>query len=147
MLRAPGLFLTRRYRLSALHQLGGSGFSPEEDRRVFGACSRLHGHEYILEISVTGSPAQETGLLVKREELDNVVRRAILDRFQGRNLSDHFPHTTGEALAREFFQLLAASLPGNLRLVAVKVRETSKNFFIARPARQRRHMESGGVTS
>lgn len=124
--------LSRRYRLSALHQLGGSGFSPEQDRQVFGPCSRLHGHEYILEVTVTGSLPRETGLLVRREDLDEVVERAILERFQGRNLSETFPHTTGEALAREFFRLLADNLPGGLRLVSVKVRETSKNSFTAR---------------
>lgn len=121
--------LTRRYSLPALHILSGEGFTPEENRRVFGGCSSLHGHEYLVELTLTGLVDPASGLLCSRDDLDAVVRRRLLDPLVGTNLSDHFRSTTGESLAVEFFALLEPEIPPPARLERITVRETAKNSF------------------
>jgi 6-pyruvoyltetrahydropterin/6-carboxytetrahydropterin synthase len=121
--------LTRTYVLPALHTLTGSGFSAQENLQVFGPCSRLHGHDYRIEVSVTGPVDQKSGMMIQRDEMDRIVESNLIEPLKGRNLSDHFSHTTGEALAIEFYALLESHFPAPARLERLTVHETPKNSF------------------
>jgi 6-pyruvoyltetrahydropterin/6-carboxytetrahydropterin synthase len=123
--------VTRRYRLPALHTLSGTGLSAAENESVFGACSRLHGHEYLVDVTLEGRIDGESGLVFSLDELDRVVSLRILEPYRGANLSDHFTHTTGEALALDFYRILEPEFPPTVRLRAVTVHETPKNSFTA----------------
>jgi len=124
--------LTRRYSLPALHTLAGPGFTTTQNAQVFGACSRLHGHEYVLEVTVSGQVDPYSGFLLSRERLDQVVEQYLLVPYRGTNLSESFTFTTGEALAADFYRLLAPQLPSGIALHSVTVHETAKNSFTAR---------------
>jgi 6-pyruvoyltetrahydropterin/6-carboxytetrahydropterin synthase len=121
--------VSKRYQLPALHQLKSDHYSSETNQRIFGACSRLHGHDYQLEVTLSGEADSHNGLLINRDDLDRMVKQHCIDPFSGRNLSAHFSHTTGEALAVEFYKLLQQHLPPNLSLKRLTVNETAKNSF------------------
>ena len=123
------VYLIKRYQLPALHQLESESYSEEMNLRSFGPCSRLHGHDYEIEVTLSGEVDLGTGLLVSRDRLDLVVKSLCIEPFVGTNLSDHFSHTTGEALALEFFSLLEPHLPSHLSLTRLTVNETAKNSF------------------
>lgn len=127
----PTLTLTRRYPLPALHVLSGEGLTPTENLQVFGGCSRLHGHDYVVEVSVRGVPDSRSGWLISRDDLDRLVKSRLLDPLVGRNLSLHFRHTTGEALCLEFLGILRDAVPPPAWVVGVTVHETAKNSFTA----------------
>lgn len=126
------LALTRRYQLPALHILSTPTLSAEENFSVFGPCSRLHGHDYQLEVTVSGSVDAGSGMLMNRDDLDRLVAQSVLGPYRGRNLSDYFPHTTGEALALEFYRILSSVLGPSVELDSITLRETAKNSFIVR---------------
>jgi 6-pyruvoyltetrahydropterin/6-carboxytetrahydropterin synthase len=125
------ILLTKSYPLPALHTLAGEGFSEAENLEVFGPCSRLHGHDYRIEATVSGPVDHASGLVINRDVLDGAVKKHLLEPFVGTNLSDHFQHTTGEALAVEFFEILKVCLPADVVLVRIRLHETAKNSFIA----------------
>jgi 6-pyruvoyltetrahydropterin/6-carboxytetrahydropterin synthase len=125
------IFVTKSYALPALHQLGVESLPAEENFKIFGPCSRLHGHDYQVEVTVTGKVDAASGLLIRREQLDRIVEAELIERFKGRNLSHHFPHTTGEALAVEFYRLLKPHFPPPTCLSRLTVLETAKNSFFA----------------
>jgi 6-pyruvoyltetrahydropterin/6-carboxytetrahydropterin synthase len=126
------LTLTRRYQLPALHILSAPSLSAEENFSVFGPCSRLHGHDYQIEVTVSGRVDPDSGMLINRDDLDRLVAKAVLEPYRGRNLSDYFPHTTGEALALEFYRILGSVLDPPVELDSIILRETAKNSFIVR---------------
>ncbi len=126
------LTLTRQYQLPALHILSAPSLSAEENFSVFGPCSRLHGHDYQIEVTVSGSVDADSGLLMSRDDLDRLVAKSLLEPYRGRNLSDYFPHTTGEALALEFYRILNSVLDPSVELDSITLRETAKNSFIVR---------------
>jgi 6-pyruvoyltetrahydropterin/6-carboxytetrahydropterin synthase len=97
--------------------------------RVFGPCSRLHGHDYELEVTVSGEVDSRSGLLIGREDLDRIINQHCIKPFLGTNLSEHFTHTTGEALAFEFYELLSPHLPSHISLKRMTINETAKNSF------------------
>src|SRR5580704_7712182 len=81
--------LTRRYLFSASHRLHNDEMSDAENRAVYGKCNNPygHGHNYALEVTVSGQVDPSTGMICNLIDLDETVRREILDRFDHENLN------------------------------------------------------------
>jgi len=127
------LQLTRSYHFSAGHRLVNPALTEEENARAYGQCVRQHGHNYFLEVTVAGALDPVTGMSADIGTLDALVEREVLSRVDHYDLSSTVPAlegiiTTGENLARAFWQWLDAALPpDSLRRVAVV--ETANNVF------------------
>lgn len=129
--------LTRRYRFPAAHVLRRADFSEEENLRVYGKCANPHGHghDYALEVTLTGEPGDRDGRLVDPELLDALVAEAVLGRFSHRMLNEDplFAERvpTAENIALAAHALLASPLAerAGVRLRRVRVRETRNNTF------------------
>ena len=67
--------LTKRYPFSASHRLHAAELSAEENLRLFGKCNNPHGHghNYTLEVSVSGPVDPGSGMVISRARLDDVV--------------------------------------------------------------------------
>src|ERR1700691_4924932 len=94
--------LTRRYRFSASHRLDTPALSTEENRKLYGKCNNPygHGHDYVLDVTVSGSP-DESGQIANRESLDALVGERILARFDHRNLNTDIPELAGVVATAE----------------------------------------------
>lgn len=124
--------LTRVYHFSAAHKLEHPALSAEANAALYGPCARDHGHNYYLEVTVAGTPHPQTGMAFDLGCLDAVVRDEILERVDHHALQN-VPEldgviTTGESLARAFWDRLSAKLPPRA-LARVTVVETAKNRF------------------
>jgi 6-pyruvoyltetrahydropterin/6-carboxytetrahydropterin synthase len=82
-------YLTRRYLFSASHRLHREEMSAEENAAVYGKCNNPfgHGHNYALEVTVSGQVDQNTGMVCNLADLDQFVQRRILERFDHENLN------------------------------------------------------------
>jgi 6-pyruvoyltetrahydropterin/6-carboxytetrahydropterin synthase len=127
-------YLGRRYRLSASHRLHTERLSEEENRAVYGKCANPHGHghNYTVEVLVGGEIDAATGMVMDLAELDGCVSREVLEPFDHQNLNTlrEFENRvpTTENLCIEIERRLHGALRPELS-VAVRVEETSKNFF------------------
>jgi 6-pyruvoyltetrahydropterin/6-carboxytetrahydropterin synthase len=126
--------LTRRYRFAASHRLHTAKLSESENRRVYGKCSNPygHGHNYVIEVTVTGPLDPETGMIANPGELDPFVQREAIEPFDQKFLNEEVPEfreqvATTENVCRELFRRLK-SFP-LAKLERVRVEETSKNSF------------------
>ncbi len=125
--------VSRAYHFSAAHRLANPAFSDEENAEVYGQCFRQHGHNYVLEVTVAGALDPATGMSVDLGIVDAAVKTAVLDRVDHYDLSATVPAlagviTTGENLARTFWQWLQDALPpGSLERVTLV--ETANNVF------------------
>jgi len=126
--------LTRRYKFSASHRLHSPELTDEENRRTYGKCNNPygHGHNYKLEVTVSGHPDPETGMVCNLTDLDGFVERAIMTRFEFSNLNelDVFRNQvpTTENLSRALFHLFR----DHFRLATVeriRIEETMMNSF------------------
>jgi 6-pyruvoyltetrahydropterin/6-carboxytetrahydropterin synthase len=127
--------LTRRYRFSASHRLDTPLLSPEENRKLYGKCNNPfgHGHDYVLDVTVAGSP-DESGQVVGREALDALVAERILARFDHRNLNSDIAELAGvvattESLAVVIEKALSKRWPLPAKLDCVRISETERNIF------------------
>ena len=127
-------YFGRRFMLSASHRLHTQALTAEENRAAYGKCNNLHGHghNYAVEVLVSGAVDAETGMVVDLVALDEAVRERVMNRFDHANLNldpqfaDRVPTT--ENLSRAIFELLRDALPGG-ELEQVRVEETENNFF------------------
>jgi 6-pyruvoyltetrahydropterin/6-carboxytetrahydropterin synthase len=128
-------YFGRRYTLSASHRLHSDTLTPEQNRTVYGKCSNPygHGHNYVLEVLVSGVVAEDTGMVINLVDLDAVLRTQVLGRFDHANLNldplftSHVPTT--ENLCKAVFGLLKDAVPAEVALEYVRVEETENNFF------------------
>ncbi len=74
--------VTRRLRFSAAHRLHHPALSPEENRTLFSRDNNPHGHghNYTLEVSVTGEIDDRTGYVIDLGELRRVAEEAIIEQ-------------------------------------------------------------------
>jgi 6-pyruvoyltetrahydropterin/6-carboxytetrahydropterin synthase len=80
--------LTRRYRFSASHRLHSDAMSDAENAATYGKCNNPfgHGHNYALEVSVSGQ-VDDNGMVCNLADLDGFVEREIVERFDLQNLN------------------------------------------------------------
>jgi len=122
--------VTRAVHFSAGHRLSSPHLSEAENQRIYGQCYRWHGHNYLVEVTVSGLIDPETGMATDLEALGETLQAGLLDLVDHQDLDEVLPKTTttGEGLALVFWRLLSTRLPpGSLRRVAVE--ETPKNRF------------------
>lgn len=130
--------LTRAYRFPAAHVLRRASWSDEANQRTYGKCANPggHGHDYGLEVTLTGEVDARTGFLLDPERLDAIVAERIVARFSNRLLNDDplFARDvpTAENVARLFHHELEVPIAqaGDARLLRVRVIETPRNSFV-----------------
>ena len=71
--------LTKKYHFCASHKYGNDHWSDEKNLEVFGKDFNNHGHNYILEVSVTAPVNPDTGWLVDLPRLNKVVKSNVVD--------------------------------------------------------------------
>ena len=126
--------LGRRYHFSASHRLHSVHLSEQENWRVYGKCNNPygHGHNYIVEVCVSGNVDTATGMIANLADLDSFVEREVLDAFDHKSLNDDVPAfhetvPTTENLCIEIFQRLK-TFP-KAKLERIRVEETGNNSF------------------
>lgn len=126
--------LGRRYRFSASHRLHSSKLSEEENRRIYGKCNNPygHGHNYVLEVSVSGKVDTATGMIANLADLDSFVEREVIEPFDHKSLNEDVAAfreivPTTENVCKEVFARLK-HFP-KAKLERVRVEETGNNTF------------------
>lgn len=126
--------LTRRYLFSASHRLHSDAMSAEENVVTYGKCNNPHGHghNYTLEVTVSGPVDDRTGMVCNLVDLDGFVRSEILERFGHQNLNclPEFAATvpTTENLCIAVFDILQRGFR-RAHLERVRFEETMMNSF------------------
>lgn len=126
--------LGRRYRFSASHRLHTPLLSEEENCRVFGKCNNPHGHghNYVVEVGMSGDVDPATGMIANLAELDAFVERQVLEEFDHKSFNEDVAAFRGkvpttENLCIEIFQRLK-TFP-TAKLERIRVEETGNNSF------------------
>lgn len=122
--------ITRAIEFSASLRYRREDLSEEENRRRFGPLARHHGHNYRLEVTLRGEPDPVTGMLMDMKQLQDVLDREIMGRFDHRDLNADTPYfekqlPTPENLARVVAGLLREALPPGL-LDRVRLQEDAE---------------------
>jgi len=128
------LYVTKRMEFSAAHRLFNPNFSDEKNEEVFDKCNNYygHGHNYFLEVTVSGEPVPETGYVIDLKKLKKLLVNEIISKVDHKHLNfdvdflqDVIP--TVENLAVAFWNILDSKLPSG-KLHKIKLHETENSF-------------------
>jgi len=126
--------LTRRYMFAASHRLHSAELSDEENRDTYGKCNNPHGHghNYMLEVTVSGPVDEATGMVCNLVDLDGFVQQEILERFDLQNLNTlpEFKNLvpTTESLSMVIYEIMQREFR-LAHLQKVRIEETMMNSF------------------
>ncbi len=130
----PLLTVTRRLTFNAAHRVHNPALSDDENARLFGKCNNAnwHGHNYVLEVSVTGEPDPVTGYVVDLGLLKQIVERDLLDHVDHRNFSVDVPamagtNPTSENIILMFWRVLEPAIRPRT-LSRLRLWETENNY-------------------
>ena len=133
--------ITRRYHFPASHRLHSPSLSEAENTRLYGKCNNPfgHGHDYTLELTVTGEMDGANGLLVPLPRLDIFVKEKILRLFAYRNINIDVPQFVNLVPTTENVLRVVSELVGQhwgksfgdlkIRVSKIKLQETERNGF------------------
>jgi 6-pyruvoyltetrahydropterin/6-carboxytetrahydropterin synthase len=127
-------YMTRRYWFSASHRLHSDEMSAKENQTVYGKCNNAHGHghNYSVEVTVSGQVDQRTGMICNLVDLDRFVHENILERFghQNLNMLAEFQGVvpTTENLCVEIFEVLERDFH-YAQVDKIRIEETMLNSF------------------
>ena len=135
--------LTKQFNFEMAHALYGYD----------GPCRNIHGHSYVLEVTVTGEPLEDpaspkNGMVMDFSELKNIVKEQIISKVDHAlvlnadsphgaltELENHFEklifvpfQPTCENMLLDFVNVLKMMLPDRVSLHHVLLRETPKSF-------------------
>ena len=86
------LRLTRAIEFSSSLRYCRADLSEEENRRLFGRRVSRHGHNYRLEVTLRGEPDPASGMVLDLKELNDLLEREVMSRFDHKDLNDDTPH-------------------------------------------------------
>jgi 6-pyruvoyltetrahydropterin/6-carboxytetrahydropterin synthase len=125
--------LTRKYHFSTAHRLHSNQLSSQENTEVFGKCNNPygHGHNYYLEVTVSGQPDPITGMIANLADIDRIVDKEIINKFDHKHLNldtEEFKelNPTSENVVIVTWELLSQKLSN---LYKIGLFETEKNYF------------------
>lgn len=135
----PVAYLTRREIFSACHRLHSPHLTDDENRATYGKCNNFHGHghNYVVEVTLKGPVATDTGMVMNISDLKKYMNQAIMDVMDHKNLDKDVPYfkdvvSTTENVAIFIWNNLKSLLPNPEILYEVKIHETEKNIVIFR---------------
>lgn len=125
------VYATRRFEFSASHRYWIDDWSMDENVRIFGKCTSPygHGHNYTLDVTITGKLDPRTGMVMNMTDLKALVND-ILEEFDHKHLNEDTPYfkqilPTTENIVRVLWRLIAARLPAEARLARLRLYEMS----------------------
>jgi 6-pyruvoyltetrahydropterin/6-carboxytetrahydropterin synthase len=137
----PKIYLTRRETFSAAHRLHSTHLSDHDNLQIFSKCNNVngHGHNYVLEVTVTGHIDSQTGMVMNITDLKNLIQTYVLDLVDHKHLDLDVQYfrknnliSTTENLAVFIWQQLVSNLNEHVQLYEIKIYETEKNIVVYR---------------
>lgn len=124
----------RKAHFNAAHRLHNPNWSDEKNKEVFGLCNNVHyhGHNYDLEVKVSGEVDPDTGYLIDLKFLSDIIKEHVEKKLDHKNLNVEVAefenlNPTAENISYVIWNIIRAQLPAKFDL-AVRLYETPRNY-------------------
>lgn len=124
----------RKEHFNAAHRLHNPAWNEEMNKKVFGKCNNpnYHGHNYELDVKITGEPGADTGFVIDLKILSDIIEESVLEKLDHKNLNLDVPefskmNPTVENIAIVIYDILRSKIDDKLDL-KIRLYETPRNF-------------------
>lgn len=106
-------------------------FSVEENNNNFGKCQNIHGHNYFIEITISGEIDKQKGYFVNLNEFAEKIQINLIQKLDHTYLNEIIPNSlskpvTMEILASWIWQILNENLT-EYNFTKIRLWETENN--------------------
>lgn len=126
--------VVRKAHFNAAHRLHNPKWSDEKNAEVFGLCNNeyYHGHNYELEVMVSGELDPDTGYLIDMKILSDMIKAHVEAKLDHKNLNlqvEEFKNLnpTAENIAHVIWTILREQLEERYDL-KIRLYETPRNY-------------------
>jgi 6-pyruvoyltetrahydropterin/6-carboxytetrahydropterin synthase len=130
------LTVYRKAHFNAAHRLFRKEWDDAKNFEVFGKCSNpnYHGHNYELEVGISGEIDPETGFLMDLKILSDIIKEEVEDSFDHKNLNIEVAafknlNPTVENIAVVIWKKIRNRIDSKYG-ISIKLYETPRNFVV-----------------
>jgi 6-pyruvoyltetrahydropterin/6-carboxytetrahydropterin synthase len=124
----------RKEHFNAAHRLTNPLWDAEKNDAIFGKCNNpsYHGHNYEIDVKITGVPDAETGFVIDLKLLSDIINEHVIEKFDHKNLNIDLKefsnlNPTAENIVVVIYNILREKIDKRLDL-QVRLYETPRNF-------------------
>lgn len=121
--------ITKKYKFCAAHRYHQSKWSDEKNAKVFGDDWKIHGHNYILEVSINGPMDKDTGFVIDLKSLNTMINAEVINKLDHSDIGADIPwfqdkQPSSENISIFIWDLLENKIPKPAHLHRIKILET-----------------------
>ena len=126
-------FITKQFKLCAAHKYWNDKWDKDQNYKVFGDDIKVHGHNYVLDITITGPINQDSGFIFDIQELKDIVDKNVIDILDHSQIQEDIPWFKGKQPSTEnlvlfIWEQIADHIKDPAVLHKIKLRETPTIF-------------------
>ena len=122
-------FITKQYNFCAAHRYWNDKWSHEKNYEIFGKDIDIHGHNYILDITIRGPVDIESGFIINLKELNQIIYDNIIDIMDHSQIEKDITwfdnrQPSTENMVIFMWEQIYKKIPMPAKLYAIKLQET-----------------------
>ena len=126
-------FITKQFKFCAAHKYWNDAWDKDQNYKIFGDDIKVHGHNYILDITITGPVNQESGFIFCIQELKDIINKNIINVLDHSQIQEDIPWFEGKQPSTEnivmfIWEQIAPRIGRPAKLHKIKLRETPTIF-------------------
>ena len=126
-------YLTKQFKFCAAHKYWNEKWSKDKNYQVFGDDVRVHGHNYILDITITGTVDEDSGFIYDIQKLKNLVDNKVIKVLDHSQIQEDINWFKGKQPSTEnlvlfIWESIASHIDKPAKLYKIKLRETPTIF-------------------
>ena len=126
-------YLTKQFKFCAAHKYWNEKWSKDKNYQVFGDDVRVHGHNYILDITITGTVDEDSGFIYDIQKLKSLVDNKVIKVLDHSQIQEDINWFKGKQPSTEnlvlfIWESIASHIDKPAKLYKIKLRETPTIF-------------------
>ena len=127
------IYLTKQYKFCAAHRYWNNNWTEQKNKEVFEEDVKIHGHNYILSITVKGDINEDSGFIIDIKKLNQIINKEVINIFDHSQIEKDISWFKNKQPSTEnmvvfIWNQIVNQIPSNALLHCVKLRETPTIF-------------------
>ena len=126
-------YITKQFKFCAAHKYWNNSWSNDKNYEVFGDDIKVHGHNYVLDITITGPINEDSGFIFDIQELKNIVDENVISVLDHSQIQEDVKWFEGKQPSTEnlvlfIWESISQHIKAPAKLHKIKLRETPTIF-------------------
>ena len=126
-------YLTKQFKFCAAHKYWNDKWSKDKNYEVFGDDIKVHGHNYVLDVTITGIINEDSGFIYDIQKLKDVVNEKVIKVLDHSQIQEDVKWFEGKQPSTEnlvlfIWERIVSDIQQPAKLYKIKLRETPTIF-------------------